>query len=145
MININLNKIYNIAILLKLYNLFNISNYLIFIHKKEFKNKQLLNIKNEILKLNCKSFIINSKYISYLFNLLDFKFINSNILVIFIDNMKNFILILNLLDNIKFYYTYNKIFSNIINNKNIKNYNNNLFIIHYIINSLIFNILLLIL
>lgn len=90
---------------------------------------------------------MNTTFLNNLFLFDNFKFLNSNILGIFIKDILKFWNILKLLDNIKFYYTYNKIFSGLVINKNILNNNNNMNLIYfnYILFKLIYNIIIILL
>lgn len=127
--------------------LFNKFNYIIYINYTKLNNKFLLKFKNEVSKLGCVSLVLSSTLLNNLFLFDNFKFLNSNILGIFIGDILKFFNILKLLDNIKFYYSYNKIFSGLVINKYILNYNykNSLIYFNYILFKLIYSIILLLL
>jgi hypothetical protein len=149
MLNYKINKINNNYIHLKknfdlLYfkELLNNSLFIIYFNYSKIYNKNLYSLKNEILKKNLKSYIINSKNVRNIFEK-KFKFLNSTMLFIFCNSVSNFLFISELLNNINFFYLFNKCFSNIFNN-NIK-LNNSLNIIHFVIFKLLFNLLIIIL
>ena len=99
--------------------LFILYNYIIYIEpSNKFNYDNILNIKRKILNLN-----LNNKYIKALFNLSSFSFLKGdNYLCIFINSENSFINIIKELNNIKFYYSYKKSFSELImdNNKLIE-------------------------
>jgi hypothetical protein len=104
------NKLYNNKNILKIYYYLNKYSFIIYLNNNIFNNKFLLNFKIQLLKFNIKSFIINTKYIKYLFNYKSFKFLGTNIIVVVFKNFENFLLIKNYLENKNFYYSYNKNF-----------------------------------
>jgi hypothetical protein len=149
MLNYKNNKINSNYIYLKknfdlLYfkELINNSTFIIYFNCNKIFNKDLYNIKNEILKKKLKSYIINSIYIKKMFEK-KFKFLNSYVFFIFCNNISNFIFLIKLLNNIKIFYLFNKCFGNLLNN-NIK-LNDDLNFLHFIIFKLLFNLLIVIL
>ena len=149
MLNYKVNKINNNYINLKknfdlLYfkELINSSIFIIYFNCSKIYNKDLYNLKNEILKKNLKSYIINSMYIKDIFEK-KFKFLNSMMFFIFCNSVSNFLFVSKLLNNINFFYLFNKCFSSLFNNNIILN--NNLNIVHFIIFKLLFSILIIIL
>src|SRR5690242_12498584 len=95
--------------ILYLNNLINNNIFFIFFSYNNILNKDLYNIKNEISKKNLKSLTINSKYMQKLFEQ-NFKFFNSNVIFIFFNNIADFAFLLQLLNNIKIFYSFNKNF-----------------------------------
>jgi hypothetical protein len=142
MLNFKINKINNNYCDLKdnfnlLYfkKLINNSIFIIYFNYDKVSNKFLYGFKNEMSKKNLKSFVINSKYIKIMFEG-KFKYFSSNMVFIFCNNVLNFIFITKLLNNIKFFYLFNKCFSN--NNFIMIN---NLHFFHFIVFKLLFNLL----
>lgn len=142
-------KIYSNYIGLKknfnlLYFKFLIKNsiFIIFFNYNKISNKDLYELKNEMLKKNIKSFIINTEYMKLLFNE-NLTFLNANTFCIFCNNIDNFIFISNLLNNINFLYLFNKSFINNKYNKII--FNNNFINFHFLIFKFLYNIILIIL
>jgi hypothetical protein len=119
--------------------LINNSTFIIYFNYNKVSNNYLYNLKNEILKKKLKSFVINTKSIKGIFNG-KFKYFSSNMLFIFCNNMLNFMFVIKLLNNIKFFYLFNKCFSN--NNIIV---NNSLYFLHFIIFKLTFNLLIILL
>jgi hypothetical protein len=74
---INYNQINYNYNLLYLNKLFENSIFIIFFDLNKITNTILLNLKNEILKINAKSIILNKKYNKFLFSSY-LKFITSN-------------------------------------------------------------------
>ena len=138
-INNNYTSLKNSFDLLYFKELINNSNFIIYLNCNKILNRNLYDLKNELLKKKLKSYIINSKYIKKLFEK-KFTFLCSHVFFIFCNNISNFIFIINLLNNIKFFYLFNKCFSN--NNIII---NNNLYFLHFIIFKLLFNLLIIVL
>jgi len=141
-------KLYNKTNILKIYYNLKFYPFIIFINQDQLKMLNLLNLKNEISKLEGKSFIMNLKYIKKLFNYESFKFMSINTLAIVLKNINDFFLfIINLLDNIIFYYTYNKFLSfiNIKNNVFEHKLNINLLVLNLALFKLILNIIILLL
>src|SRR5215211_3916491 len=106
MLNYKVNKINNNYINLKknfdlLYfkELINSSIFIIYFNCSKIYNKDLYNLKNEILKKNLKSYIINSMYIKDIFEK-KFKFLNSMMFFIFCNSVSNFLFVSKLLNNI---------------------------------------------
>jgi hypothetical protein len=123
--------------------LINSSNFIIFFNYNTLLNKDLYKIKHEIYKRDLKSLIINSQYIENLFED-KFKFFASNIFFVFCNNINDFSFLLNMLNNFKIFYLFNKKFCNKLSKfDNILCDNINL--LHFIIFRLSYNILLLIL
>jgi len=144
----NLNLINDNYNLLQLNYLIENNNFIIFFNYNKLSNLMLLNLKNELLKENVRCLVVNSKYIKRLF-LVNFFFLSSFIIMICINNLKQFLNIIKILSNIKFFYSFKNCFSNIINNnilfeqyKFIKFY---YIYIHYIIFKLILNIIIILL
>lgn len=133
----------------QIYNDLKIYKFYFFIDYYYLTNNNLLNLKLEIIKLNNKSFILNSKYVKKLFTSKIGTFIGVKTLVICITNLDNFINILQYLHLIPFYFSYERNFSNIINSKflfNIKNNQLNIILfINFILFKLIMNIIVLLL
>lgn len=141
----NYSKLYNKNYILKIYYYLNKYPFIIYLNNNIFNNKNLLNFKIELLKFDNKCFILNTKYIKYLFNYKSFKFLGTNIIVILFKSFESFLLIKNYLEDKKFFYSYKKNLGmkNII--KNILNLKNNVFLFSFIIFKLILYIILLIL
>jgi hypothetical protein len=106
--------------------LFILYNYIIYIEPSNKSNyDNILNIKRKVLNLNLLNLNLNNKYIKALFNLSNFSFLKGdNYLCIFINSENSFINIIKELNNIKFFYSYKKSFSEffINNNKLIEYY-----------------------
>lgn len=100
--------------------LINLNNFIIFFNcnNNNISNLSLLNLKNEISKFGCASFSLNRKVINTLFSA-NFLFLCSSNFTIYINNFSNFINVVKLLNNIKFFFSFKKYFSNIIVNNNI--------------------------
>jgi hypothetical protein len=115
----------------KFNNMFLNFNFVIYI---KFKN--IFKFKNILLNLNILSIYLKKSYIKSLFKMPNFNFLKSeNFFCIFINNLKEFLHIIKLLDNIQFYYSYKNSFSNIIINSQIieeyNKYNNNYIYIQF--------------
>ena len=119
------------------------SNFIFFFNNEKISNKILYDLKNEMSKKAIKCFVINSKYMKDLFYT-NFKIFSSNTCFIFINNISDYVYISNLLNNINYFYLYNKYFINRIFNNNIIIINNFNFL-HFIIFKYIYNILVIIL
>lgn len=126
--------------------LINSSAFIIYFNYNKISNKALYNLKNEILKKNLKSFTIETVHVNSIFNC-NLKFLSSNTFFICCNNTQNFLFTAKLLNNIKFFFLYNKHFSsalscnvnhNIILNANLNN-------IHFIVFKLVFSLLIIIL
>lgn len=133
--------------LLYLDNLIKFNLFIIFFNYNKITNYNLLCLKNEIAKEDCISLTLNRKYINKIFSNY-FKFLSSYIFCIFINNYNKFKKIINLLNNINFFYSYKKRFSNITYKINILNQINcyeNFKYLHYIIFKIIFNIIIILL
>jgi len=146
MLNYKVNKINNNYVSIKnnfnlLYfkELTNNSTFIIYFNYNKILSNNLYNLKNEILKKNLKSFVINSKHIKSIFDK-KFKYFSSNMLFIYCNNILDFIFITKLLNNIKFFYSFNKCFSN-----NSIVINNNLYCLHFIVFKLLLNLLIVLL
>jgi hypothetical protein len=118
------------------------SSLVIYFNCNKVSNKYLYSLKNEILKKNLKSFLINSIYIKNMFEN-SFKFLNSNIFFIFCNNILNFSFIIDLLSNIKFFYFFDKCMGNVYC-KGLS-LSNNLIFFHFIVFKLLFSLLVIIL
>jgi hypothetical protein len=131
--------------LLYLDNLIKFNLFIIFFNYNKLTNSTLLILKNEIQKEDCISLTLNRNYINKMFCNY-FTFLSSYIFCIFINNYFKFKKIINLLNNINFFYSYKKRFSNVVNkNIVINQLNFNLQYLHYITFKIIFNIIILIL
>lgn len=121
--------------------------FIIFFNYNKLSNTVLLNLKNEIQKEDCVSLTLNKNYINKMF-LNYFMFLSSYVFCIFINNNLKFFKIIKLLNNINFFFSYKKIFSNIVNKdivlKQLDLYSN-LKYLHYIIFKIIFNIIVILL
>ena len=127
---------------LYLKELINNSAFIIYFNYNKISNKDLYNLKNELLKKNLKSFMVESIHINSIFNR-NLKFLSSNTFFICCNNISNFLFIAKLLNNIKFFFLYNKYFSNVLSSSLVLN--SNLNNIHFIIFKLIFSLLIIIL
>lgn len=134
---LNLNKSVN---LLYFKELFNTSGFVIYFNYNKLSNKDLYYLKNEILKIGLKSYIVNSSFIKKAFDE-SFQYLNSNVFFIFCNKLLHFIFISKFLNNINFFCVFNKCISQ--SSKNI--YNSSLSFIHFILFKLLFNILILLL
>ena len=133
--------------LLYLDNLIKFNLFIIFFNYNKLTNYNLLCLKNEIAKEDCVTLTLNRKYINRIF-FNYFNFLSSHIFCIFINNYIKFKKIISLLNNINFFYSYKKNFSNITNKSIILNHINvyeNLKYLHYIIFKVIFNIIIILL
>lgn len=133
--------------LLYLDNLIKFNLFIIFFNYNKLTNYNLLCLKNEISKEDCVNLILNRKYINRIFSNY-FNFLSSHMFCIFINNYIKFKKIINLLNNINFFYSYKKRFSNIANKiviLNQINFYENLKYLHYIIFKVIFNIIIILL
>jgi hypothetical protein len=143
------NKLYNNNNILNFDYFINNYKYIIFLNINKINKKKLFNLKNEILKLDGKSIILNQTYIYSLLNSFDFKFLGSNLIFIFLKNIENFIYIISMLDNIFIFFSFNKYISNIFINSDIIKFNNKskniIIFLHLIIIKFIFNIIIIIL
>jgi hypothetical protein len=122
--------------------LINTSPLIIYFNCNKVSNKYLYDLKNEILKKNLKSFLINSIYIKGIFET-NFKFLNSSIFFIFCNNILNFLFIVDLLRNIKFFYFFDKCIGNVY--CKVLSLNTNLIFFHFIVFKLLFSLLIIIL
>jgi hypothetical protein len=131
--------------LLYLDNLIKLNLFIIFFNYNKLTNYNLLILKNEIEKEDCISLTLNRNYINKMFSNY-FTFLSSYIFCIFINNYIKFKKIINILNNINFFYSYKKRFSNIVNKNLVLNQLNfNLQYLHYITFKILFNILILLL
>src|SRR3982751_5305607 len=143
-------KLYNKTIILNLYKYIQDYSFIIFINIYRLKNDNLIYLKNEVSKLNCKNLVINTIFIKKIFHYTNFKFFGTNTLLIFLKDINNFIFFINLLeDTTLFYYSYNKIFGN-ITQKNIifkfyEQSKNSIIFLHYIIFKILYKIVILLL
>lgn len=110
-------------------------------------NNDLLDLKNDLFKYGSKSMVIKAKYIKVLFSNY-FTFFKSACMCIFISDMNQFLNIIKILNNLSFFYSFNKAFSNIMNSETLL-YQHNIYSfyisLHYIVFKLINNIILIIL
>lgn len=120
-----------------LYSLFNLISinyslmeykFIIFCSLNKAKNFSLLYLKNEIKKLNSKSFLSYSKYIKKIQNEYDLKILGNHILIILAKNLKNLSDLINLLnyEGIWFFFLHMNNLSKIFNTKNFEKYSKNL-------------------
>jgi len=134
--------------LLYLNDLIENNNFIIFFNYSKLSNSMLLNLKNDLLKEDVRCLVVNSKYIKRLF-VVNFFFLSSFIMLICVSNLKQFLNIIKILSNIKFFYSFKNCFSNIINNNILFEQNNSIkfyyVYIHYIIFKLILNIIIILL
>jgi len=126
MIKNNLNKIIN-------YNYYlNHFNFIIFCDFNKAKNFNLAKLKNEIKLLNCKSLILNSKFIQIEQKTFDLMFLGSHILAIFIYDWKILLEVVKILnyEHLWFFYLHFNNLSGIINSKIFQNFTINYNIIY---------------
>src|ERR1700760_1553528 len=109
---------------LYLKELINNSAFIIYFNYNKISNKDSYNLKNELLKKNLKSFMVESIHINSIFNR-NLKFLSSNTFFICCNNISNFLFIAKLLNNIKFFFLYNKYFSNALSSSLVLNSNLN--------------------
>lgn len=122
-------------------------NFIIFFDYTQLSSSNLCNLKKQIKNENSKSFILKRKDLNKLFSN-DFKFLSSHIIWVFIPNVIKFLNIIKLLNNIMFFYSFNKCFSGILDtNITCKKFMTfNIFqILHKLLFQLNFNNILLIL
>src|SRR5688572_23081251 len=137
-------KLYNNSNICKIYYYIKNCNFIIFIDD-QFNNKELLDLKIELLKFNNRCFIINSKYIKTLFNYKSFKFLSNNIIIICFKDFNTFLLIEKFLNNKFFNYSFKKCYSITKQFKDIYDLKNNEFLLSFIIFKLILYIILILL
>jgi len=121
--------------------------FIIFLNYNKLSNTILLYLKNEIQKEDSVSLVLSSYSVNKIF-FNYFTFLSSNTFCIFIKDNIKFLKIIKLLNNINFFYSYKKNFSNITNQNNLLeqiNFFNNFKYLHYIIFKIIFNIILILL
>jgi hypothetical protein len=124
-----------------------INPFYIILSLHNISNYDILDLKNELFKYGAKSMVIKAKYIKILFSN-SFAFIKSSCMCIFINNITQFLNIIKILNNLTYFYSFNKCFSNIINSALLLDQHNiyeYYIIFHYIIFKLINNIILIIL
>jgi len=92
----NLKKINNLRNSIVLNNYLANNNFIIFCDINKAKNFNLLNLINDIKKLNCKSFFSNNRLIKLDLNL---KFLGSHFLIIFASNLEILSKLIALLNN----------------------------------------------
>jgi len=138
---INLNKSIN---LLYFKELFNTSGFVIYFSYNKLSNRDLYNLKNEILKIGLKSYVANSAFIKKAFDE-SFQYLNSNVFFIFCNKLLHFIFISKFLNNTNFFCVFNKCISQASNKSIFPLFNSNLNFIHFILFKLLFNILILLL
>lgn len=122
----------------------NFSNYKIIIY---VKINDIFLYKNKISSL---SIFLKKTYIKSLFKMPNFSFFKGEkFFCIFINDLKEFLYVVKILENLKFYYSYKNSFSNLIMNNKIleefNKYNNNNFYIIYILKKIIIKIIILLL
>jgi hypothetical protein len=121
--------------------------FIVFFNYNQLSNIFLLDLKNEIQKENCVSLMLTHRQTAKIF-FNYFKFLSSSIFCIFINDNIKFIKIIKLLNNINFFFTYKKNFSNILNKNNIliqMNFYNNLKYLHFSLFKILFNIIIILL
>lgn len=96
---INLKKINNLYSVLVINNFLINNNFIIFCDINKAKNFNFLYLKNEIKKLNSKSFISNQKLIKFNNEFLDLMFLGSHILIILAQNLEILLKLITLLKN----------------------------------------------
>ena len=106
--------------------------------------------KNKISYLNILSIYLNNYYIKSLFKMPNFSFLKGEkFLCIFLNDFKDFIDVVKILENLKLHYSYKNSFSNLIMNSVIleecKKYNNNFYYIILILKNIIIKIIILLL
>jgi hypothetical protein len=129
----------------KINNLFLNNKYIIFINKNYISK-----FKDLFLNLDIISVSLKMLYIKTLFKMPNFRFLKGeNIFCVFINNLEKFINVIKLLDNIQFYYIYNKSFSNLTFNDQIlvelNKYKNNYIFIQFFLKKIIVKIIILLL
>jgi hypothetical protein len=145
----NINKV-NVNIInynykkIKINYFFSNFNFIIY-----FKNEKINFLKNKLSNYNIFSLILNNKFIKSLFKIPNFSFLKGdNLLCIFINDIKLFINIIQILEKVDIFYSYKNSYSNITNTFQILNdfnkYNFNFSIIQFIIKKLIIKIILII-
>src|ERR1700760_924728 len=134
---VNINIINNNYNKIKINYVFSNFNFIIYL-----KNEKIFYLKNKLSNYNVFSLILNNKIINSLFLKGD------NFLCIFIDDIKLFINIIQILEKVDIFYSYKNSYSNITNTFKILNdfnkYNFNFSIIQFIIKKLIIKIILII-
>lgn len=96
-----------------------------------------LDLKHKLLNYGILSFTLKKKYIKALFNLPHFSFLEGeSFFCIFINNIQNFIAIVNNLENREFLYSYKNSLSNYTSSNNLlevfNKYNKNYDIFHFL-------------
>jgi len=141
----NYNKLYNNNNILKIYYYIKNYNFIIFLNNNQFNNKNLLNLKMELFKFNNKCFIINTKYVKNIFDYKSFGFLSTNIIVVIFKEFKDFLLMEKFFYDKKFYFSYKKNFGIMKKLNNIFNFENNSFLLGFIIFKFILYIIILLL
>ena len=141
---VNINIINNNYNKIKINYVFSNFNFIIYL-----KNEKIFYLKNKLSNYNVFSLILNNKFIKSLFKIPNFSFLKGdNFLCIFIDDIKLFINIIQILEKVDIFYSYKNSYSNITNTFKILNdfnkYNFNFSIIQFIIKKLIIKIILII-
>jgi hypothetical protein len=124
---------FNLKILNNLYNSISLNNilinnkFLIFCNLNKSKNLNLLSLRNEIKKLDCESFISNSRFVKIYKEHYDLLFLGSNILVIAVLNWKILCKLIHVLNNeyISFFFLHLNNLSRNLNIKIFEVFNNN--------------------
>ena len=109
-------KVYNNFKLIYLYNLFFKTKYIIYFNYKQMLNKDIYLLKNELYKLKVESYVLLKKDKEKIFNI-DFKFLGGFMFCIFINDYDIFLKIYHILfeKKILYFFSFKKLFSNIIN------------------------------
>jgi len=115
MYNISLNKkLYNLNNLCKIYYSLKLFKFYIFLDLFYFTNKTLLELKINLIKLSNQSLILNTKYITKLFDYKLCTFFGTKTLLICLSDCTKILDIINILGNKYFYFCYKTHFSNMI-------------------------------
>lgn len=144
---LNLKNNYNSLVLnydiLRLNNIINQRKVLVLFNIKQH-NISLINLKKSLFQQKCRSGIWRQRLVNKLFSN-DFKFLNSSMFCIYIDDLNKLADVVELLDNINFFFIYNNRFSNIMSKNvflDVLNKNKKLGFLHFNIFKLLFNIII---
>lgn len=129
--------------ILRLNSIINQRQILVLFNIKQ-QNINLVNLKKSLFQQKCRSSVWRQKLVNKLFSS-DLKFLSSSMFCIYIDDFNKLVKVIELLDNISFFFIYNNRFSNIMNKNiflDIYNTNNKLSFLHFNIFKLLFNIII---
>jgi len=129
--------------ILRLNSIINQRKVLVLFNIKQ-QNINLVNLKKSLFQQKCRSGIWRQRLVNKLFSS-DLKFLSSSMFCIYIDDFNKLVKVIELLDNINFFFIYNNRFSNIMNKNiflDIYNRNNKLGFLHFNIFKLLFNIII---